>query len=275
MDGPDVIYHYTDANGLIGILRSSTIRASEALFLNDSSEIRYSLGRVLDRIDKAIDREVNRKGSPNVETLEIMKYFLRELNDLSGQDCLPPVYVSCFCGDGDLLSQWRGYGGGQGFAIGFNKEKLARSASFCAASEGVKLVRVTYGSSSDGTINDTINVDREFAGGFSGEPARDHIMRNVLPLLAQIKDPSFQEEDEYRLVLIPYMAPDGELMQFRPSKFSLVPFIEMAFSLDCVERVVVGPGVHYDVNRLAVWRVLQSVNRGDVEIIRSASPYRY
>ncbi|MCT4574068.1 DUF2971 domain-containing protein, partial [Bacillus thuringiensis] len=37
---------------------------------------------------------------------------------------MDPSYVVSFCGDGDLLSQWRGYSGSGGFAIGFDAAAL-------------------------------------------------------------------------------------------------------------------------------------------------------
>ena len=30
------------------------------------------------------------------------------------------MFIVCFCEDGDLLSQWRGYGADQGYALGFD-----------------------------------------------------------------------------------------------------------------------------------------------------------
>jgi hypothetical protein len=37
---------------------------------------------------------------------------------------LKPVYITCFCEDGDLLSQWRGYADPGGYAIGFDAAEL-------------------------------------------------------------------------------------------------------------------------------------------------------
>src|SRR5438309_877746 len=40
-DPPDVLYHYTGADGALGILSADEFWASDALFVNDAKEIRY------------------------------------------------------------------------------------------------------------------------------------------------------------------------------------------------------------------------------------------
>jgi len=43
---PEFLTHYTDADGLRGILESRSLRATEIRFLNDPSELSYSLRRL-------------------------------------------------------------------------------------------------------------------------------------------------------------------------------------------------------------------------------------
>ena len=40
---PDKLYHYTSLNGLLEIIRTKSIWATDILFLNDSSECKYSI----------------------------------------------------------------------------------------------------------------------------------------------------------------------------------------------------------------------------------------
>jgi hypothetical protein len=44
MNAPSVLYHYTDAAGLRGIVESQTIFASDVEFLNDAQELLYARG---------------------------------------------------------------------------------------------------------------------------------------------------------------------------------------------------------------------------------------
>ncbi|MDP5226147.1 MULTISPECIES: hypothetical protein [Arthrobacter] len=56
------------------------------------------------------------------------------------------AYVACFCGDVDLLSQWRGYGGGiGGFSIGFARERLEPGNAVTKPWEPPILRDVRYG----------------------------------------------------------------------------------------------------------------------------------
>lgn len=48
VQAPPVLYHYTDQHGLLGILTSGRIWATDVLHLNDSSEVRYALSEALE-----------------------------------------------------------------------------------------------------------------------------------------------------------------------------------------------------------------------------------
>jgi hypothetical protein len=41
-----LIYHYTDAAGLLGIIESKTIRATNVMFMNDSVEATFGWERI-------------------------------------------------------------------------------------------------------------------------------------------------------------------------------------------------------------------------------------
>src|SRR2546430_12822138 len=120
---PDVIYHYTNTEALISIVTSCKLRASDAEFLNDAQEMQF--GR--DRLRRELIDYADRVEKEN----EARAHFLRgAAKGLSGRVGMLPrnepstTFVACFCGNGDLLSQWRGYGVGSGVAIGFSRKDL-------------------------------------------------------------------------------------------------------------------------------------------------------
>ena len=41
---PALLYHYTDSKGLLGIFETGKLRATEARYLNDATELEYGLG---------------------------------------------------------------------------------------------------------------------------------------------------------------------------------------------------------------------------------------
>ena len=47
---PHIIHHYTDDNGLRGILQSGKLWLTDAFYLNDPSELRYGVGIAMDTL---------------------------------------------------------------------------------------------------------------------------------------------------------------------------------------------------------------------------------
>src|SRR5450759_3987905 len=106
------LFHYTDSNGLLGILRSEVFWATNVQYLNDSSELAYCIALIRDRLERKKIAVSRNALSPTA------KLFVAAQNTFNPFPNLT-VYVSCFCEEGDLLSQWRGYGhAGGGYAIG-------------------------------------------------------------------------------------------------------------------------------------------------------------
>ncbi|HLK69493.1 MAG TPA: hypothetical protein VKU19_38955 [Bryobacteraceae bacterium] len=90
---PEHLYHYTNGEGLWGILRTRTIWATQFDFLNDRSEFTYAFEVVKERLTAQAGAEASAELIPKLD---------------KGVNQQPPHYVASFCVDGDLLSQWRG-----------------------------------------------------------------------------------------------------------------------------------------------------------------------
>jgi hypothetical protein len=52
---PDILYHYTTQEGLLGILKEGVIRASSIQHLNDSSEFTYAVKIGLDALERVTE----------------------------------------------------------------------------------------------------------------------------------------------------------------------------------------------------------------------------
>jgi hypothetical protein len=50
-DRPDILWHYTNAAGFLGIFRSGKLWATNTDYLNDASEMRHARGLVLNAFD--------------------------------------------------------------------------------------------------------------------------------------------------------------------------------------------------------------------------------
>jgi hypothetical protein len=99
------VWHYTNADGPIGILTSGQIWSTQIACLNDSLEHRYFAGLV----HAAVKVERKPNTDPDIDVL------LRVADDaLSNVDTSTEGrFVACFSEVKDDLAQWRGYGGGE------------------------------------------------------------------------------------------------------------------------------------------------------------------
>ena len=96
---PRYLYHYTSAQGLLGILQSNRIGATNSRFMNDPTEIAYATRLVREVMESELLKEDARW----------LKKVKDSVNDfLNEYENNAKVYIACFCTQGDLLSQWRG-----------------------------------------------------------------------------------------------------------------------------------------------------------------------
>jgi hypothetical protein len=185
------------------------------------------------------------------------------------------------------LSQWRGYGSGGGYALGFGVEGLRRVRCRSGASgtpDGwleitgewcSELVSVGY------RANDVEAMAQEVASEtrqkshrenrMVGVEARDRVLRG----LASVKDGAFSEEQEHRIVVTRRTAWSSAPVEFRLGAGSLIPYLSIDAPLDDgLERVVIGPGPDAERREKAVRDLLISRGLGHVAIARSQAPFR-
>src|SRR5579884_1744943 len=135
---PDRLYHYTDADGLVGIVNSQTFWATHWHYVNDVLEGRYASGVILDTFDSRIGQ------SPPEVAKRLISLRDTYRANAGIQAALAQVHIVCFCQDPNLLSQWRAYGAdGDGFALGFSPDALLRAVDSELAT-AMKLFKVIY-----------------------------------------------------------------------------------------------------------------------------------
>lgn len=138
MEHPEpTLFHYTDQNGLMGILSSGELWATHSKFLNDSSEINFSFEKVQKIIrteylgesddpydfyeDEGLDDDIAEEDSPHKRVLEAL------IQELFSYRLHASIFIVCFSTEKDDLNQWRAYSGpGNGYAIGFDFVELKK-----------------------------------------------------------------------------------------------------------------------------------------------------
>jgi hypothetical protein len=276
---PSVLYHYTDAAGFLGIVQSNELWASHAGFLNDSTELIYVREVLREVLDEFEEDEASEAAS------EFGRQLMEELESLSYD-----VYVACFCENGDLLSQWRGYPpAGGGYSIGVSGRRLIQTEPprrvIYDRDEQRSVIRRLLGAIKE-TLAEFSSADRATLAGF-----KQRITGQALYSLTEcsfcFKHPAFEEEREWRVVVLIHRdsAPgDGARASlFRATHTGLLPYTSIRLaerglptSERAISEVVIGPGRHPDLAAKAAERLLKSAghpNAGSM-VQHSAVPLR-
>ena len=221
------LYHYTSQHGGFGILQDKTLWASDPTFLNDTMEIRHGV--------EALARAFARLRDENPDLYSKLRRVEENLPDL-GEDerellgrLRQRAYIVSLTSLGDDLSQWRGYGGAGGVALGFALPLLARVqprallAPVVYASE-TRLAELLY--------QDLLFVThkRSLAGVGSSGSSLDYsaalIARYAL-ILPLLKDPEFASEQEWRLLVVADQVPADEVKWRSGAQFA-VPYVVLS-----------------------------------------------
>lgn len=229
---PELLYHYTTASGLLGILEKKALWATDVGYLNDYMEVELSIDELIDAL--GADYSSREDADPAGAALRSAE---ASLVDHRGGGRFGP-FVASFCESGDQLSQWRGYGRG-GYALGFDSAALA---SLPALKDGttVDLIRVEYGDDARARMVARVVKEVGRLDPFTG-PGIFGPLGAGLRGLASIKDSGFREENEWRLYTLPQGTFTLEQHRALPSG-AIAPYIEVPLPLAALKRIVIGPG---------------------------------
>jgi hypothetical protein len=263
---PPAVYHYTSLQGLLGILQGKKLWLSSALHLNDSAEVNYAIETLRQQLALR----------PKIEGVadEMWKKFSDEVSSYMPSVQGVAHFVGSFSQRKDLLSQWRAYSGeGVGFSIGFDFERLKKLA------DRIKFFfeRCSY-KPADHAARVNHFIDRGVQGLKKGR-LRDAVTKCVVGLLfmtPRLKHPSFEEEQEWRL--ISSLGQDDVEVRFRVGKSMIIPYKEFELvgkdGKTPITEVVVGPAPHMKLSVASVESLVLKSGLEDVEVSISEVPYR-
>lgn len=282
-----IMYHYTDLNGLLGILGNQCLWASNVNYMNDATEYKHGL-LILEDVCKQIKLDHN---DANMHLEGLLKYLgiLKE-----------NAYSISFCEEPDLLSQWRGYANTTGVAIGFRKDKcwygilegdntkkerfivakpVLYDAEFCSSmimdllTKYIEMCKTKYPYMMDGQFTQYTE-----AGLF---------LTSVIPFF---KNKAFSEEKEWRIVIIEYPSEDKvdkSPVKFRCGTNLILPYVELkALDItkvnDCnlstidlpISEIVIGPSLNQELVENSINFFLKKRGIKNIQIKRSKIPYR-
>jgi hypothetical protein len=269
-----ILYHYTTAEGLQGIITSKSVWASDYRFLSDTAEFNYGLSifeKIFDRLAKELPSDV----------VEVIQGHIK--NHFKGISDFPfNLLIASFCEDDDLLSQWRGYNGAIGYAIGFNGDWLQQNAE----QQDFRLIPACYQpAEQEQTIVDRFTLLKRLLTEEAPQNPSWNTVKRWWPLMlvsmAALKNKHFKAEREWRLVKATTGWPAG--ISTRAGRSGLVPYLPVKLDAKIIqnarfhprnvgiERIIVGPGLS-DQQRTAVDALLASQHMR-LEIGKSDIPY--
>lgn len=273
-DGPVQLHHYTSGQGLFGILNSGEVHCTNILYMNDSSEMDYGRALASSLLDDAAERVVE----PIRRLLPAIRRSL-EMPDFQ-------YFVSCFCEKPDLLSQWRAYGAqSAGYCIGFAAEDLRK-----VLPEYAELVRVMYDPQEQEKVlrhafRHYVTTAERCCANYPGHPRLEEALgrwaaatSNFLGrLLARMKSPAFEEEREWRVIIIRFTFDQGKV-RFRVAPSGIfIPYFPFFFKKDgvkAVREVRHGPTVNPTLAVRSAGGLLNHLGYTDVKLSGSAIPLR-
>lgn len=282
---PPVLYHYTSATGLLEIVQSRTLWATDPRYMNDASELEYPLRIARDAVEEALASEDH----PIAKSFRD-KYLA--LEDPIGPD--RHFYVACFCENGDLLSQWRAYGGGaSGYAIGFDPKLLKLADD---AMHNWWLTKMHY--DTETFLAHIVEIARSYAAHLKWAEANygvavaeraislglDFFTRLLINAAVSIKHSAFAEEREWRFIHYSWTGPSlAPKPEFRVSGPLITPYIALTFD-QCgepippgglpIKGVWCGPSSYPDLNAASVQRLLLKHGYTSAHVRHSAAPVR-
>lgn len=271
---PRVLYHYTSAAGLRGIIESKSIWLTDLRFMNDLSELQYAQGLIRDRIEAFASAGASNLQHDFLERLRMKQAFAFRPGF--------SIYSASFCESRNLLSQWRAYRGqGGGYALGIDLFHAVHLLD-----RECILKNVIY---DVGTQHRLLDTALEAYYQYLGTPpkdaesqdvaaqAADEFANLVIHYLYVFKHPDFREEQEWRLVSFAQSDPRNNRSnpqpKFRDFDGNIIPYfsvsLEKAISASRddlqatrfpFQEVVIGPTVNSKLNEVSVKSLLLATN---------------
>jgi hypothetical protein len=281
---PRALYHYTSAEGLLGIVRTQSLWSTHFSYLNDPSEVAHAHSLIQQVLSARLE------SSPPPLSREL---FARSLRAINPHDGMYQYFVTSFCEAADLLGQWRAYSNyGGGYAIGFDARHLQLTAD---PSPALILRRVVYDHDHqrtlvERTIDETAAALEKACLGQTPNDATSSIALFVSFLRDHFsefhfsfKNQAYKEEREWRLVV---QTDGGDAfmrdLYFRANGGILIPYLALGLGQLAglpngrlpLTDIVYGPAIDRSRAVHSLHLLLRKLGHAHVRITSSEVPLR-
>ena len=270
-----LLYHYTTAHGLEGILRRRTAWATAARYLNDAQEVRYAVHLARSRLaELADDAPTGRR--------DLIGRLSRSLDRLDSDR--PLVCVFSLTRRADDLSQWRAYcPQSGGFSLGFEPQALRETAE----RQGCVLEQCVYDAGAhrkmidkaiDGVVSKLPDTAPRGASAVEqkAESLARALVRRIERIAPLIKWPDYEAEDEWRIIWAA-TSTNIDRLHYRATASLFIPYVEIDLSANGalpLESIHVGPGPNQNNAIVSLAYLLRSLGVRVRSLRRSRIPLR-
>jgi hypothetical protein len=260
---PSELFHFTDMAGLLGILSTRTLWASQATSLNDRSEVEYGIALAVDILEDSsfliagnADLRAAHRAKFGIEVDDkvfckaVKEFFIPEKSPSAIRVAVRP-YIISLCARSDQAIHWLHYGrSGSGAAIGLNSQAIQREPFdlfpvIYDPGEQKKLVRRVIEIVFNTALRLTPSVPEDDR--LTLWQVAAHMIPNYVRLLSpRLKSPAFAAEGEWRLISYSLKgervrAPEKDLpTRFRIVAGRIVPYLEHTFEELPVTQLILG-----------------------------------
>lgn len=279
------LWHYTTAEGLLGILTTHSIWATDMRYLNDTTELVHAERLIRDELDSAL----------KIGAADVMLLLERMKASYDPPGGLERPFVSCFCDSGDLLHEWVSYGArGGGYAVGFDSTALiecVRRVSW------LRLGRVLYGEEQQrerirAGIAWICDSYRSLAPKYPALTAQDMVpwccskFRGDLFITHfDFKHNAFEVEQECRIVALKRSYDsqnDFPSLRFRVAKNQIIPYVPLRLQTFAgpnhrklpIKEIRCGPTSQTTLTKVAIVDLLDELGYKFVDVSLSKLPLR-
>lgn len=280
MEVQEILYHYTDAKGLFGILDTKQIWASSYRYMSDAQEFYYGFDLISDLFPGKLPFQ---KWCFNFSGNSAELNFAEFIRTRKHHYDLDILFVASFStkDDGDSLSQWRGYAGlHSGYSLGFSREILnsinsdTRLIACCYNKEQqLKELKELVNKYYLQAIKLITNHDPDDTFVILTDIGHRLAAPDVVSLSAKFKHEAFKDEEEWRLVVGPLILND-ERICYRDSERVIIPYVKIDFNTTGLKHIIVGPGPHKERNERSLRQMLIQKGFKDVNVSVSKVPFR-
>ncbi len=258
-----ILYHYTDQNGFMSIIRDTEITATSIQYLEDTRDYYLTLDIVRDVLSEMLIREENSDVQFRIQRFRANINNIKRIN-------------TCICSlseEGDHLSQWQSYSPPQGgYSIGFDRNILEELLNL----QGYVLKACLYDFDEQRALITKAITDALIAFHNYNEPEKGwfeyqsessaYFVNNLSRIIPLIKHSPFAEEKEWRIISEEDVS--IERLSFKEGPFMLIPFHRIMLRKDfwkLIRKVVIG---NTPQPELAFMAAQKFIHRQEIEASR-------